>query len=421
MGKVIKIIKINLLSLLALPLLLIATACKFISKAFEKLLPIGGMSLLTFGLYLVLKFVKTPDATWLIVLLAIGILAVMALLIFLAILLVRVASEPVKIVVDGLVSFFNLLYSFTYIRYLKLYEICEADYRFISLGGNKYVNGLCCLFFSIVRGLTYAIVFIADISLYLSIGGSAFLVIFTLWRANSRIQTVFGLGIFAYLQKFDMLTLVCGILYFLSLMTTLVIILLSLGIEWHEWANELKMSKDRYTKFVDRLQKKTLSIESKDGGDASGGYIQVLNSHIQNLDPLETEINTLLSTRENQILRALWGEYLRELKSLTDYCSSRKKDMSQAELQRLIPRIQDLDKQRNRINEMIGELKETYSNPVKNSFYFAGCNTLEKLDKRYKSLCKTYHPDADSGDEESFKQMQAEYEKLKQTLSATTK
>ena len=95
MGKVIKIIKINLLSLLALPLLLIATACKFISKAFEKLLPIGGMSLLTFGLYLVLKFVKTPDATWLIVLLAIGILAVMALLIFLAIMLVRVASEPV--------------------------------------------------------------------------------------------------------------------------------------------------------------------------------------------------------------------------------------------------------------------------------------------------------------------------------------
>ena len=247
------------------------------------------------------------------------------------------------------------------------------------------------------------------------------MVIFTLWRANSRIQTVFGLGIFAYLQKFDMLTLVCGILYFLSLMTTLVIILLSLGIEWHEWANELKMSKDRYTKFVDRLQKKTLSIESKDGGDASGGYIQVLNSHIQNLDPLEAEINTLLSTRENQILRALWGEYLRELKSLTDYCSSRKKDMSQAELQRLIPRIQDLDKQRNRINEMIGELKETYSNPVKNSFYFTGCNTLEKLDKRYKSLCKTYHPDADSGDEESFKQMQAEYEQLKQTLSATTK
>ena len=116
MGKVIKIIKINLLSLLALPLLLIATACKFISKAFEKLLPIGGMSLLTFGLYLVLKFVKAPDAAWLVVLLVIGILAVIALLIFLAIMLVRIAAAPVKTVVDACVSFFNLLYSFTYIR-----------------------------------------------------------------------------------------------------------------------------------------------------------------------------------------------------------------------------------------------------------------------------------------------------------------
>lgn len=421
MSKVIKILKINLLSLLALPLLLLATASKFIAKAFEKILPIGGMCLLTFGLYLVLTFIKSPAALWQIILLIIGILAVVALLIFLAVMLVRIASAPFRTVVEALVSFFNLLYSVTYIRYLKLYEACENEYRFISLGGNRYVNGLCCLFFSLLKGLTLAIVFIADISLYLSIAGSAFWVIFTLWKANSLVQSVFGLNLFAYLQKFDLLTLSCGVLYFLSLMTTIVIILLCLGIEWHEWANELKMSKDRYSKCIDRLQKKTPSLETKDGNETFGGYSQVLNSHVQNLKSLEEEINTLLTARENQILRALWGEYLRNLTSLTDYCTTRKKDLSQAELQRLIPQIQALDKQRSRIHEMISELKESYNNPANSSFYFAGCNTLEKLEKRYKSLCKTYHPDTESGDEDSFKQMQLEYEKLKQGFTNSDK
>ena len=36
--------------------------------------------------------------------------------------------------------------------------------------------------------------------------------------------------------------------------------------------------------------------------------------------------------------------------------------------------------------------------------------------QRYKALCRTYHPDAESGDEETFKRMQAEYEERKKTL-----
>ena len=48
--------------------------------------------------------------------------------------------------------------------------------------------------------------------------------------------------------------------------------------------------------------------------------------------------------------------------------------------------------------------------------YFADCDTLESLTKRYKNLCKVYHPDMGNGSDEIFKNIQAEYEKVKSTM-----
>ena len=48
--------------------------------------------------------------------------------------------------------------------------------------------------------------------------------------------------------------------------------------------------------------------------------------------------------------------------------------------------------------------------------YFAGCDNYEKFIKRYKALCKIYHPDNGIGDEETFKMIQREYELLKDKL-----
>ncbi len=45
--------------------------------------------------------------------------------------------------------------------------------------------------------------------------------------------------------------------------------------------------------------------------------------------------------------------------------------------------------------------------------FFQGCDTLEKLEKRYKNLAKTFHPDTEAGDTETMKTINAEYDRLK--------
>lgn len=48
--------------------------------------------------------------------------------------------------------------------------------------------------------------------------------------------------------------------------------------------------------------------------------------------------------------------------------------------------------------------------------FFKGCDTLEKLNKRYKSLAKAYHPDMEAGDTEMMQIINSEYERLKSEL-----
>ena len=45
--------------------------------------------------------------------------------------------------------------------------------------------------------------------------------------------------------------------------------------------------------------------------------------------------------------------------------------------------------------------------------YFNGCETLEELNKRYKSLAKKYHPDMPGGDTETMAKINQEYDRLK--------
>ena len=48
--------------------------------------------------------------------------------------------------------------------------------------------------------------------------------------------------------------------------------------------------------------------------------------------------------------------------------------------------------------------------------YFVDCDTLEKVQRRYKDLCKVYHPDMENGSSEVFVKIQKEYEELKKKL-----
>lgn len=53
---------------------------------------------------------------------------------------------------------------------------------------------------------------------------------------------------------------------------------------------------------------------------------------------------------------------------------------------------------------------------VPSDVFFVGCENIEQIEKRYKSLAKVYHPDMPTGDKVTFQKVYDEYERKKGAL-----
>ena len=68
--------------------------------------------------------------------------------------------------------------------------------------------------------------------------------------------------------------------------------------------------------------------------------------------------------------------------------------------EKMIPAIKRLDAAKKRIGQQAEQIIKAAQK--QESSFFKGCDTKEKLEKRYKALCKTYHPDSGIGDEDTL-------------------
>ena len=418
MEKTLKILKINGLSLLALPLLLIATFCKLTAKALEKITIFLGLLVLAIILFAILSMNLKPSNIFQLLAGLIVVLAMCGAIIAIAFWVFALISGVLVLIWTSIIGAFNYLYERTYRRYLKLYAACEADYNILSINGKKVPNALACIFYTILKGLSWLITSIISLSYILAIGLSAIIVLYSLLDLNSNVKFAFGMNLFQYTKKCDLHSSLFGILIYLVLFGILIAGIFALASEWYEWGKELRMnSKEISDEVIDivnsKLQRATgTSVEVEKNLD----YLKKIEAHVDQLDPISKDVTTVLDQKDNSLLRSYWGIYMENLSHLVEECSD-KKGISVHRFKQLIPQIQLLDKQRSDVVKLVTKLARELQNPSGTSVFFSGCDSIDKLEKRYKALCKTYHPDIAEGDMETFQRMQAEYESLKKILS----
>lgn len=410
MKNILKILKVNILSLIALPLLLLATTSKLIAKALEKIALMLGMSLFTVALILLFEAIKAPCSAFQLVLIIVACMIIF----FLVVLAIQFLLAIAVVIWQYSILIFEAIYGFTYAIYIKLNEICENDFKLLSLQGEQKKYMIICPFYSLLRGTNWLITGFISLSLYLALIACGILVICSIIHMNNYTQEMFGLNLISYIGKFDTFSIVNGVVVYLAIIATFCGVLLSLGIEWQEWSKELKMSPAEYAEYVSKLQESELQLEAS---EEENEYLKHLSKHIDCIEALEQDVEAALTANDNPVLRSTWSRYLHMLTDITDTFSSYNGKIPLTVFKKMIPQIQKLDKQLEEIQKMVEKAKEDAQNPAKSSVFFSGCNTAEKLDKRYKSLCKAYHPDSPTGDEETFKELQAEYEKMKSLLS----
>ncbi len=424
MKKILKIVKINILAIVALPLLLLATAAKLAAKALEKTVTIIGAVFILLGISIIFEIFKNPSGWLNGIFMVIVVLVIGGIFTAIAIWILSLVSAVVMAVVSLIISLLNGIYELIYAGYTALYHTCKTDYAAVSQGGNGLVNGLCCLFYTLLRVVNRVIILFVTHAIKIFILASAVLVIGSLVMCNQYTQSQFGIGMLAYIKLFSTFPIIYGVTMYVASFIAVVVIMISLGIEWSEWGREMEMSTGDYESYLSYIMESTEEIgagnfQNVDAADDKRlekclRYQEILQRHITEIEDFSQRISVLVDESDNYILRSSWGEYFPKLQETVEGVTKYKGNVPMDEFEKLIPLIDRLEELKQTIEKQAARIAEEQKvSAAAGAGFFAGCNTPEKLEKRYRALCKTYHPDTEVGDEETFKLMTEEYEKRK--------
>ena len=423
-----RVIKINVLALAAFPLLILATVIKLLAKAMEKLLTIIGTVVIIGGIALIFELAKNPGdffqglVMFLVIMFIGGIFT--ALIIWVLTMISAVVMGGVNLVI-GVV---NALYELLYAGYTALYHICYEDYCLLDMWGRARIGS--CFFYSLLRVFNRVIIFFATHAIKVLAAVSVVVVAYSLIDANAGIQATFGLHLFAYLKLFSLYEIVYGVVLYLAFLAGFVILLISLGVEWSEWGEEMSLSTSDYEKYIQSMKSEYTAMNQERLGipdevsrkriEKCNRYMELLNAHMDTFGGFLKDIGPVVEKSEDYILRANRGQYITDLHEITERLKQCGGKVPLDEFEGLIPRIEQIDALKKRIEQQVQQIRESKEKKAAAGF-FGGCDTREMLDKRYKALCKTYHPDAESGDEETFKRMCDEYAARKKEFELAEK
>lgn len=423
MLSILKVLKINLLALLALPLLLVSIAAKLIQKALEKALVFMGVGGAFLGLLLLSQIFKNPFGFFegigyfIAVLILFG--SIIILVLFVLFMFGTVATALLTMIVAVLNSIFGFMFELSHEGYSKLYDICKCDYEELpDKAQSKYLIWGCVIW-HLLRALNFIIIKLFSYALYISIAASIGLVAYSVGFAHTKVMKTFGIGIFTYLKLFPAVESVFAVLYFVVLLFGSVVVIISLGIEWSEWGMLLKASTQDYGSYSQmklmEMDTDLLNNSFEDGQNAQHcqQYMDTLNELINEFEGLQQQVDIAMNIRQDSAVAYKFSEYASLLNEITKQMSVFKTNISCKIFERqFIPQIEKA----NRLSKDI--IKDTMKIVNKNAFsaeenktldFFEGCSSEEDLKKRYKALCKVYHPDI-GGHEETFKVLQNQYE-----------
>lgn len=413
--RIFKILKINLLAILALPFLLAAALSELTARALEKIPLILRMVCVGAVTIIVADNIRNNTGLNASTEFAIYV-GICAVVITTALWVLSVFSSILDIFWHFITLFFNAVHDLTYRIFLSINENCENEYRILNLNGLSVWNGTACFCYLLLHAADWLIVHLLWLSHPLCVAASLGIAAAVFMERSEEIMLSYGMTLIPFLQSGSGADVLYECVLLLAIIVPTAVILISLGREWRDWAVELRMDSMEYEEYVDSLQDYRVSLypETEEPDEEALEMEEILNDHTAALDDLYNEIIDVLSVKNDILLKNQWNEYLKDLSDLIDIIETEyHNEIPHREFKKMLYKVRYLDSQRNDLFEGIDRIWELAENPANTSVFFTGCSSRTQLDKRYRELCKAYHPDSADGDQELFVDMQLEYKELK--------
>ncbi len=264
MDNAIKILKINILSLIAIVILGISITAKLINKALEKAVVFFCVAIVIFVLAIFSFILKNPGgffggvlnvvAYFIFGLIFMGVIVLIGAIFFQVFaMILSIAVTLFTSAVTFLMMGLNIISEITNSWYVTIYDICrrEQDMLVNNQQGNKLK--FACIFWIFLKLLNFIIIKILSNFFKLSIVSSIGVVIYSVFSLHLVINKTFGLNLFSYLNLFPAIDRVFSIIYYIILVASAVVVLISLGIEWEELGRTMEASTQEKYDYKDVL------------------------------------------------------------------------------------------------------------------------------------------------------------------------
>lgn len=421
---ILKIIKINFLALMALPLLILSTFIKLLAKAMEKALIILRVFVLICGIVLAFEIVKNPNQVmeavgyFLAFFIFFGIFAIIALAI------IKLISSAIMATVNIFIRAMNTVYKCVYAGYTTLYRICYMDYCMLDIQPSAK-RGMCFAYM-LLWILNRLVVFFAIHALKIMIVCNIGVIFYYAVSVIRYVYSEFNMNLFQYLKVYSSFDVIGEFILELIVLAGVSTVLISLGNEWSEWGKEMCLSISDYETYVENIREWNTIMEQngvleyegigRNETDNNNYYLNILTEHVRTFESFIQYMRAAAEQGGNDVLRADYTQYVSDVNNLAQLAINHGGQIPAEVFENMIPIIKRIDAAKKRIEQQAEQIMKVAKNKQDGGF-FKGCDTKEKLEKRYKALCKTYHPDSESGDEDTFKRMSDEYEMRKKNFT----
>lgn len=433
MNKLATILKINILSLVCIPIFLISILFCMLGNVVKKFSTIIFAIFALVGVTLSVTILTHASEVLDMIFVIILIITLFSFIIILILNCISVATFVLLKISEVLYYILTTVGDSLNDLFLFLIDIIRNSMNSTIAGKQGKGFTLSYFMFYIMKGLYHGIIKILKYSyIYGYISCLSILVVMYL-KFKEKITNIMGISLLHYIRLFRTIDIISSALIIITFFASLFIIIISLGYESSELAINIEQG-GRY-RYIDSCLDFTNAADIFEYDIFWDKLKQLNNDRIYVLQKAQDMFEQNLGSNElEQAVVENTSKWTKNMDKVINYIEDVCSNITQEKKQTLYWKINYLLSELESANRIVEEeikqaetknQKNKYSraeyNPNKTSelHFFMGCKDLNSLEERRKKLAKIYHPDNETGDAESFKVMMLEYEKLKEMLSSS--
>lgn len=240
MSNIYRIMKINVLSIIALPILLLAMVMKIASKGVKKAKEVIAVLALSVAVILIFEIIGSKADLMDIVLWTALFMGLFAIVIVGVVIILSLAGVVIAIIAETLSQGFEAVYAGLYFLFSALFNQCEKEYNQILEMSSPIAKGMACVFYKVLQGVKSVISFFLKNAVAIMVIVSILLMVGGLLSFNIVSFRDFGVSYWTMIKLFSKYEIVYGVVLYLVFYFGLSKFLINLGTDLHNWDLEMK-------------------------------------------------------------------------------------------------------------------------------------------------------------------------------------